>query len=164
MKKKSLIVVFIFALSLVFAEVVCAKSKSAPAANATAVWTFINAADYSHKWKMWPGSEALHPGAEPHGTMVTTYVNSSAFNAIKRKKGKMPYGAVIVIENYNKNKKLKTIDVMYKVKGYNPKGGDWYWAQFKVNGKALAEGKIDECIQCHEAQKKNDYVWSSKLK
>jgi hypothetical protein len=164
MKKKSLIVVFIFALSLVFSGGVFAQSKSAPAADAAAVWAFIKKAEYAKKWKMWPGSEALHKGEEPHGAFVTTYVNPPAFNAINKKRGKMPYGSVVVIENYTKNKKLKTIDVMYKVKGYNPQGGNWFWTQYKVKGTALAEGMIDECIKCHEAQKKNDYVWSSKLK
>jgi len=53
---------------------------------------------------------------------------------------------------------------MYKVKGYNPKGGDWYWAQVTAGGKVTQEGKVDECIKCHEAQKTNDYTWTSKLK
>jgi hypothetical protein len=26
------------------------------------------------------------------------------------------------------------------------------------------EGKVDECIKCHEAQKTNDYVYTSKMK
>lgn len=159
--KKSLIVSLVIVLSLVFAGGVYAQSKSA---DPKALWALIKKADYAKKWKMWPGSEALHKGADPHGAFVTTYVNPSALNAIKKKKGKMPNGAVIIIENYTKAKKLKSIDVMYKVKGYNPSGGDWFWAQYKVDGKILAEGKIDECIKCHEAQKKNDYVWSSKLK
>jgi hypothetical protein len=159
--KKSPIISFIIVLSLLIAGGVHAQSKSA---DAKALWSLMKKADYANKWKMWPGSEALHKGADPHGAFVTVYVNPPAFNAIKQKKGKLPYGAVVVIENYTKNKKLKTIDVMYKVKGYNPKEGDWFWAQYKTDGKTLAEGKIDECIKCHEAQKKNDYVWSSKLK
>ncbi len=39
---------------------------------------------------------------------------------------------MIVQDNFGKDKKLKFIDVMYKVKGYNPKGGDWFWAQYQA--------------------------------
>jgi len=50
------------------------------------------------------------------------------------------------------------------IKGYNPKGGDWFWVQISAAGKVTREGKVDECIKCHEAQKTNDYTWTSKLK
>ena len=45
-----------------------------------------------------------------------------------------------------------------------PGGGDWYWAQYKPSGKIDQDGKVDECIKCHEAQKTNDYVYTSKMK
>jgi hypothetical protein len=70
----------------------------------------------------------------------------------------------VIIDNFKADKKLDAIGVMYKIKGYNPADGDWFWAQFSPDGKVIEEGKIDECIRCHAAQKTNDYVYSSKLK
>lgn len=43
--------------------------------------------------------------------------------------------------------------------GYNPAGGDWEY--FVISGdanKLLARGKIDSCIDCHQAYKSTDYV------
>ncbi|MCX5853339.1 MAG: cytochrome P460 family protein, partial [Deltaproteobacteria bacterium] len=92
------------------------------------------------------------------------YVNDAAFKAITGKKGKFPDGAMIAQDNFSKDKKLMNIDVMYKVKGYNPKEGDWFWVQFRTDGRIISEGKIDECIKCHVAQKGNDYVYTTKMK
>jgi hypothetical protein len=84
--------------------------------------------------------------------------------SINAKKGKFSDGAIIFQDNFSKEKKLKFILVMYEVKGYNPQGGDWFWAQYKPDGRVEVEGKVDECIKCHVAQKRNDYVYASKLK
>jgi hypothetical protein len=162
--KKSFFSVAVFLVAgLVFSGVVFAQGKKIPAGG-TAIWDHLKKEGYAKKWKMWPGTTAMYPGPEPHGAFLTTYVNDAAYKAIADKKGKFPDGAMITQDNFTKDKKLKTIDVMYKVKGYNPKGGDWFWAQFRTDGRILSEGKIDECIACHAAQKRNDYVYTGKLK
>jgi hypothetical protein len=163
MKKGLIVFTIILAVSLVFSGMLFAQAKKGPAADGKALWDFIQKEKHQN-WKMWPGTEPQYKGPEPHGAFLTTYVNQTAFDSIKAKKGKFADGAMIVQDNFDKNKKLKHVDVMYKVKGYNPTGGDWFWAQFKASGKLDQEGKIDECIKCHEAQKTNDYVYTSKMK
>ncbi len=48
---------------------------------------------------MWPGKDAYYPGTEPHGMLLTTYVNELAFDAITQRSGRRPAGAVVVKEN-----------------------------------------------------------------
>jgi len=163
MKKGILVFAITLAVTLALTGILFAQAKKGPAADGKALWDFIQKEKYQ-SWKMWPGTEPQYKGPEPHGAFLTTYVNQIAFDSIKAKKGKFADGSMIVQDNFDKNKKLKHVDVMYKVKGYNPKAGDWFWVQFKANGKVDQEGKIDECIKCHEAQKSNDYVYTSKMK
>lgn len=165
--KKRFFVVFLLIVGLVFTGYVFAqpkKDKSKDELSGTALWERLKKENYSKYWKKWPGTTELYPGPEPHGAFLTTYVNEPAYKAIAGKKGKFPEGALIVQDNFDKNKKLKTVDVMFKVKGYNPQDGDWFWVQYKPDGRVMSEGKIDECIKCHAAQKTNDYVFTSKLK
>ncbi len=163
MKKTLLWVVVLLITGLIFSGVVFAQGKKIPA-NGAAIWDHLKKEGYAKKWKMWPGTTPLYKGPEPHGAFLTTYINDAAYKAITGKKGRFPDGAMIAQDNFSKDKKLKNIDVMYKVKGYNPKGGDWFWVQFRTDGRIIADGKIDECIKCHDAQKKNDYVYTSKMK
>jgi hypothetical protein len=113
---------------------------------------------------MWPGKTALYKGTEPHGVLLTTYVNGAALKAIEGKKGSLPVGAIVAKENYMPDKKLAAITVMYKVKGYNPQAGDWFWVKYLPDGKIEAEGKVDMCIGCHGSKKENDYVFTGPLK
>ncbi len=163
MRKRTMLFVAILAvLSLAVAGWVSAQTKLAP--KGAAVWDFLKKADYAKKWKMWPDSKPMHKGVDPHGALLNVYVNDVALKGIAAKKGKLPVESMVVIDNFKADKKLEAIGVMYKVKGYNPSDGDWFWAQFSPDGKVIEEGKIDECIRCHAAQKTNDYVYSSKLK
>jgi hypothetical protein len=163
MKKEWLVLAIVLTVTLVLTGMLFAQAKKGPAADGAAVWNFVQKNNYQG-WKMWPGTDAQYKGPEPHGAFLTTYVNQTAFDSIKARKGKFADGSLIVQDNFDKNKKLKWIDVMYKVKGYNPGSGDWFWAQYKPGGRVADEGKINECIKCHEAQKGNDYVWTSKMK
>jgi hypothetical protein len=163
MKKSLIVLAIVLTVTLVLSGMLFAQAKKGPAANGKSVWDFIQNQKYQ-SWKMWPGTEVQYKGPDPHGAFLTTYVNQTAFDSIKAKKGKFADGSMIVQDNFGKDKKLKWVDVMYKVKGYNAAGGDWFWAQIKPSGKVESEGKVDECLKCHEAQKGNDYTWTSKLK
>ena len=114
-------------------------------------------------WEMWPGKERLYKGAEPHGAMVTTFVNPAAYFSAKDKKG-IAYDSIIVQENYSADKKFVALTVMYRVKGYNPEGGDWFWAKYAADGKVMASGKVKECIDCHGKKRDNDYIMTSPVK
>jgi hypothetical protein len=74
---------------------------------------------------------------------------------------------IVVKENYMPDKKLAAITVMYKVAGYNPGVGDWFWAKYTPDGKVEAEGKsgmADMCIGCHGKAKGNDFLFTGDLK
>ncbi|HET6459289.1 MAG TPA: cytochrome P460 family protein [Syntrophales bacterium] len=166
MKKAVFLILLLTVFSLVFSGIILAQAKKRGAVAATGVslWDYLKKQAYAKNWQMWPGTTGMYEGPEPHGAFLTTYVNDVALKSISAKKGKFADGAIIAQDNFSKDKKLKFISVIYKVKGYNPQGGDWFWVQYKPDGRIESEGKIDECIKCHEAQKGNDYVYTGKLK
>jgi len=98
----------------------------------------------------------LYKGQSPHGAFLTSYINDVGYNSLKKKE--FDYGTIIVKENYTPSEKLAAITVMYKIKGYNPEGGDWYWAKYSPKGEVQAQGKVKGCISCHSDVK--DYDWS----
>jgi len=63
------------------------KAQMAVKAEGAALWDYLKKENYAKNWKMWPGKKALYPGKEPHGALLTTYVNKTAYAAIKAKKG-----------------------------------------------------------------------------
>ncbi len=114
-------------------------------------------------WELWPGMGRLRRGKEPHGAFLTTYVNPVAHRSITGKGG-MAFGSLIVTENYDSGKKLIELSVMLKIKGYNPRAGDWHWFQYAPDGKVLATGRVGVCINCHGTNKNNDYIMTSRVK
>jgi hypothetical protein len=113
-------------------------------------------------WDKWPGKGEMYPGKEPHGAFLTTYVNEAALDSIKKLNG-MADKSIIVKENYDSNKTLMAITVMYKVKDYNKDGGDWFWAKYDPKFNILAEGKVEGCLKCHGSTKDNDYIFTGKV-
>jgi hypothetical protein len=49
---------------------------------------------------------------------------------------------------------------MYRMKGFNPEGGDWYWAKYGADGSVMKSGKVEGCIQCHSVQKAKDWIFT----
>ena len=129
-----------------------------------ALWDFLKKEDYEKNWKIWPGTTAFHHGTQPHGILLTTYVNAIALRAIEAKKGALPDGSIIVTENYGAEKWLESLTVMYKIKGYNPGENDWFWAKYGPEGTIAAEGKLNLCQDCHYEKRSNDYIWTARLK
>jgi hypothetical protein len=128
------------------------------------LWDQLKSLDYKKTFKMWPGKTAFYQGQEPHGALLTTYINLPALMGVVGTKGEMPEGAIIVKENYSADKKLVAITAISKVKGYNPEAGDWFWAKYAPDGKIEAEGKVQMCINCHGSKKDNDYIMTAPLK
>jgi len=141
---------------------------------AAALWEEMQSAHYRTNWHYWPGKGAMYKGTKPHGAFLTTYVNDVAYDAIVHKRGSLPYGSIVVKENYMPNKKLGAITVMKKVPGFNPSAGDWFWVKFAPDGKPMTmekggmkmtlAGKVPGCIACHGARSSNDYIYTSPLK
>ncbi len=162
MKKRILFGGLILAAGLL---VVLAYAAQMPKADATDFYNYITKVSPYQKWALWPGHEAMHPGQSPHGAFLKIYVNKPAHEAIVKKMKVMPDGAIIVKENYDKDKKtLVALTPMYKVKGFDPESGDWFWAEYGPKGETMASGKVQMCIDCHAKVKASDYLvtWSEK--
>jgi len=138
--------------------------KGMPAADGATLWNYISDTKPYTGWALWPGKGKLYKGQEPHGILLTTYITKDAKKVIKGKKGMFKNGAIIVKENYMPDKTLDAITVMYKVKGFNPDAGDWFWAKYTPGGTVQAEGKPQGCINCHGVKKANDWVYTGEIK
>ncbi len=130
-----------------------------PEPRAAAVWEHMQKEEYQKNWKLMPGTEAQQRGSQPHGSLVTTYVNPTALEAIQQQRKLLPTGSVVVKENYMPDRTLAAVTVMYKVEGYNPDSNDWYWLQRLANGTVAAEGRVSGCQNCHRAVADKDYLY-----
>ena len=115
--------------------------------------------DY-RSWSLIPGSEALVDGSGPHGDYITTYVNDVALKAIESKAASMPDGAIIVKDNFKKDKEYRSTVIMKKT------DGKWFWGLLKPYGKARSAGlgaqgqRMDTCEKCHNSAKKDGvFYW-----
>jgi hypothetical protein len=83
--------------------------------------------------------------------------------ALRNRTGRLPDGAILIKENYNRQKKLLSTTVMYRLEGYNPAAGDWFWLKISPNRLILEEGRVKECIECHRAVQNNDWIFSDSV-
>ncbi len=135
-----------------------------PDTTAEAVMNHLEQEDYQKSWELWPGLEEMYEGSEPHGMLLTTRLNPTAFAALNSKSGSMPDGAIIVKENYTPEGVFDATTLMYKREGYNPEHKDWFWAKVGADGAVQAEGKVAGCIACHSGGRDNDYVLTGSLR
>jgi hypothetical protein len=108
------------------------------------------------EWGFWPDVEGLRVGQAPHGAFIKNFVNEKAMMPSGTA---YPYGSLIVKENYMPDTTLAKLTIMYKVKGYNPDAGDWFWAVYGADGTVEAEGRIQGCVGCHRAREAQDHVF-----
>jgi hypothetical protein len=128
-----------------------AADNNVPMLNPTAagVWDRLQQLDYRKTFKHFPGRTAFYKGTEPHGALLTTYVNDLALAALEQKLDRLPYGAMVVKENYSPARKLASTTVMVKVVGYDPDNNDWFWMKRLADGRVEASGKVASCAKCH---------------
>lgn len=121
---------------------------------AQAVWEHLQDVSYASSWERWPGTAPFYDGGDPHGMLLTTYVNVAASYGIPPLSlgsyDAMPLGAVIVKENYQPDSTLAAVTVMYKADGYDPVHNDWFWMKRLPDGSVEASGRVGACIDCHE--------------
>ena len=153
MKMKTIWQFFLLTLAATF--IVSPVFGEMPGPDASEIWNYITKASPYQKWSHWPEHQGIQPGRAPHGPKHKVFVNDLALNS---KRPPLKYGSMQVKENYNRAEELKSITVMYKIKNYNPRDGDWLWAKFTLNGKARPFGKVRGCIGCHGTRERNDFV------
>ena len=148
------------ALVFLSITVTLVSADDMPGGDAAALWEFITVTDSYKKWEFWPGKEGLYKGSFPHGAQVKLYVNRIALEAARAGK-EMPPGAIILKENYGKDgKKLIAVTPMFKIKGFNPAGDDWFWAKYKADGSVEKSGKLENCIECHSSVRYRNWIFS----
>lgn len=125
-------------------------------------WDWLKSSKFRN-WAPAPGQGLeAYPGQSPHGAFLKMYMNRSAAAF----PGKPPHGSVIVKENYTEDgKTLAALTVMYRVKGYDPDNGDWYYMKFNGDGTVATAngvrlgGKVKSCIDCHAGAGGGDFVF-----
>lgn len=144
---------------------------TAPDTTGASLWTYLQQSNYQAAWPKWPEKPAFYEGKEPHGMLLTTYVNPFALGAVNTRAGVMPDGAIVVKENYTPDSTLAAITVMRKVAGYNPDHNDWFFAKFLPSGELdsgpegmALEGRVPSCQACHGRQRGNDYLFTSEIR
>ena len=160
MKKQMVMVTAIISV-LIFPALVSSAGEDMVPADPGKVWIHITKCNPYLGWGTWPGYPGIYPGKSPHGAFLKLYANGLALKAAREGKP-MPNGAIIVKENYGKDQKtLMAITPMYKLKGYNPEGGDWFWAKYKPDGTVEKSGKVKGCIDCHRVQEEKDWLFTT---
>jgi len=125
-----------------------------------ALWAHLQQSSYK-TWPKFPGKGELYKGVEPHGMLLTTYVNQLALDAITNGAATLPSGSILVKENYMPDSTYAAATVMYKVAGYDTANGDWYWAKYMADGSVEASGRVAMCAQCHGANKQRDFLMTA---
>ena len=138
-------------------------SLALPDTSAAAVWAYLGLADYRSSWQLWPGKGEFYPGTQPHGVLLTTYLNPVAYEALTAGAPAVPPGSIVVKENYLPDSTLIAVTTMYKVVGYNPGHNDWFFAQQSPSGAVEVEGRVEGCINCHMERAGNDYLYTGAL-
>ena len=135
------------------------RATTMPDTTAAALWSHLEAEDYAANWDLWPGTEQLYEGTEPHGMLLTTYVNSKAAAGLEDGRlGDLPAGSIVVKENYKPDGTLVAVTVMMRVPEYNPDHQDWLFAKYGVDGAAEAFGRVPMCQSCHSAAESGAYL------
>jgi hypothetical protein len=127
---------------------------------AQTLWEELQAANYAEDWATVPGKGTLYPGQDPHGALISIYLNAGAAEALETQPGQMPEEAIVLKENYTADETLDSVTVMQKQTGFDPDHNDWFWAKYGADGTVQAAGKPDGCISCHGAVRSNDYVFT----
>ncbi|TAN39696.1 MAG: hypothetical protein EPN25_10330 [Nitrospirae bacterium] len=165
MVASALFFVFGFAITAgAIHEIIPSESQMPePGPDAAKLNEYIIKYDPYRAWQLWPDKGRLYKGSQPHGALLTTFMNNAAYFSRQKKQG-MADRSIIVKENYTADKKFVALSVMYKIKGYNPAAGDWFWAKYSPDGKVEASGKVKACIDCHTRQADNDFIFTGTVK
>lgn len=134
-----------------------------PVAAAGPVLAYLERERFREMWELWPGTAAEHPGAEPHGLMLTTYVNRLALEGIETRNGAMPVGAMIVKDNFSAEGDLVATTLMYKRAGEQSDPSGWFWMKWQPDNTIDAAGPVEGCRSCHGMAQGNDFILTAPI-
>lgn len=134
---------------------------------AEAVLAHLDSADYTDAWMHWPDRSPFYEGQDPHGMLLSTRLNPRAargLQAMTVDEGEtLPFGSIVVKDNYAPDSTLVATTVMYKQQHYDPENHDWFWVKRLADGTVEAAGRADGCISCHEqAAGEWDYLMTAR--
>ena len=128
-------------------------------------WRYLVKKDAAYNtWKALDHEPPNDEIVNPHGTVSRTYANEVAAKDAEN----LPFGSILVREDYDDKRKRQSISVLYRVKDYDKEHGNWYYLRFTETGaimkgqdtKPLA-GKVASCIECHAKASGKDFVFSN---
>jgi hypothetical protein len=138
---------------------------------ARAVIAYLDGASYEEQWAHWPDRDPYYEGAEPHGMLLSTYMNDGASATLTRllegDEDHLPVGSFVVKENHQPDSTLVAVTVMVKAgRGYDPEHNDWFWLKYAPSAPAVdpreveveAAGRVDSCISCHGEAGEADFL------
>lgn len=137
-----------------------------PKPEAEAVWKHISQENPFTEWTVWEDGKGLitKNNNASYSPNHRVYLNKQT---LSEEKTRIPLPNESILVSYIKSPsgEPKAITVMYKVKGYNPAAGDWFWAKYSLTGEVQDAGKTQRCISCHARKiPGNDYIASTSLK
>jgi len=176
-------VIVVVGLALVSTALVMAEETSPthsiiaqdgmPGADGAALLDYVLNQNPYTEWGSWTPDRwndyggYLESGA-PHGNTVRIFVNDVALDAAAADDfdGTLPAGSIVVKENFggtvDEPGDVAALTIMYKVEGFNPEAGDWFWVKAAGDGSAIdAEGAVEGCIGCHSQDGNADYLLRS---
>ena len=114
------------------------------------------------------GNRIYGPANPHHEKYITVYVNELGRTAMmEQAKPSFPEGSVIVKEKLpdKSSQTPELLTVMIKrAKGFNNDNGDWEYMVTDGSGtKVEAQGKLENCQGCHQANRGKDYVFRTYL-
>lgn len=151
MKKFFTVFMILIAVSFLYVEKGIAEDSME---KAKALWDMMQSEKYQETWALYPGKGKLYKGTEPHGMLLTTYVNTTADEGLKSGEKELPKGSILIKENYKPDKTLAAITVMDKT---GDGKDDWFWVKYNPDGSLAKKGdmaiagKPGGCIGCHAA-------------
>lgn len=110
--------------------------KKAPEEMAKELWKLIETEQYKINWKQ-------HKAEGATDESLVTYLNPIAEKALESKTTPLPPGSIIVEEQYDTAKELKTINAVINLGGQDPEGG-WFYAQYSHDGKILKAAEMGQ--------------------
>ena len=115
-------------------------------------------------------------GHDPHGLLLENFYGSAVIDGHKgtliMKTNYGPEGVTVDQVLANPNRHLGAYTLMFQREaGYDPKNGDWFWAEYGPDGKLLdalvnkpLAGRVGLCIDCHQAADGDDMMFMSSQK